>query len=111
MKIKTLEIEMETIDAEDMHSSDDEERDGLAESIHAPIETASYMKIDSRKEMLAMTKSRPLKRKLPITHAMNKASNASKTRLEKIDILPTITTTKKGIETPTPNNQSSRKAQ
>jgi Zinc knuckle len=61
------------------NAEDDEQLEGLSASIHAPIESSTQMKVDSIKEMLAVTTAKPARRKLShITTPINEIKKATK---------------------------------
>lgn len=90
---KTREIEQESSNEEELMVTDDSRTDdqdtdmrsqetsmevaendssvdpveGVSASMHAPIEVATHMKVDTAKEMLAMMATKPARRKLPAT--------------------------------------------
>jgi hypothetical protein len=58
---------METFRVEDKQQPIEEVTEGVSASMHAPIEVATHIKVNSTKEMLEMSTAKTTKRRLPIT--------------------------------------------
>lgn len=101
------------MDMEENRKDEEEETEGTSASVHVPFEIATHMKVDSPKEMMALTITKVVKRKLPIA---NKIQTMNIKKIYKgitvLDEPTTITTIKNDrAAAQTTTNTTGRKAQ
>ena len=111
---KAMEIDSEITIVDtttDRNSKTDKQQvEGVSASQHAPIENATHMKVDTAKEMLAMTSTKS-KRKLPLaSKTPTTTSKKSKKSTTMIDEPIIVTTRIDKFHPSTTTNETSRRA-